>query len=259
MNRFAPILKKINEKLDLPQPQKSRVILEIAADLEDLYKIYLNRGLDEDEAARRAAEKFDLDSKTLAELVTIHQSVFQKLFHGISANVQKWWERGVLAVVLLIILLLTFKVTMTLQFFTHASIFVWPMLAIFILIIVLFFVKTYKLFIKQAHSINKVRAGVPFILFLICINFILGTLGYIVELYASGADGYILTLWGVLMTRYDVMKADSTNINIIQWHIKYASVALMNIAATVIAAVMWFILSSIVHKIEQDEVSYLLE
>ena len=259
MNRFTPILKQINEKLDLPQPQKSRIILEIAADLEDMYNVYLNTGLDEDKAAQKAIEKFKLDTATLKELAQIHQTALQKMYHNISASVRRWWERAILAIILIVISLLTLRVTMTSQFFAQASWFVCPMLAIFMLISVLFLVKVYKLFIKKEHSIHRVRSGLSFILFLIGVNFIIGILGYIVELYASGSNVYFLTLWGSLITEYDVVKSATTNVNIMQWHIKYASVALMNITVTVITAVMWFILSSIVHKIEQDEAAYLLE
>ena len=58
MTRFAPLLKSINDRLDLPQPTKSRIILEIAADLEDLYQFYQNQGMNESEAAQKAEEKF---------------------------------------------------------------------------------------------------------------------------------------------------------------------------------------------------------
>jgi len=62
MTQFTPILKRINERLDLPQPTKSRIILEIASDLEDTFRFYLQKGLDEQESFQKAEEKFDLYS-----------------------------------------------------------------------------------------------------------------------------------------------------------------------------------------------------
>ena len=44
MKQFTPILKRINERLNLPQPTKSRIILEITCDLEDAYDFYLENG-----------------------------------------------------------------------------------------------------------------------------------------------------------------------------------------------------------------------
>ena len=37
MNEFNHILKEINEKLNVPHPGKSRIILEIANDIEGFY------------------------------------------------------------------------------------------------------------------------------------------------------------------------------------------------------------------------------
>ncbi len=42
---------------DLPQPAKSRILLEMAADLEDLYEVYREQGLG-DEVAEARGTKF---------------------------------------------------------------------------------------------------------------------------------------------------------------------------------------------------------
>lgn len=55
MNRFGARLREIHERIDLPQPLKSRIILEIASDMNDTYEELRGRGLGEEEAARRAA------------------------------------------------------------------------------------------------------------------------------------------------------------------------------------------------------------
>ena len=39
MKRFTILLTEINEKLKLPQPQKSRIIWEIADDIEETFKL----------------------------------------------------------------------------------------------------------------------------------------------------------------------------------------------------------------------------
>ena len=61
MNRFISLLQRVNDKLDLPQPEKSRILLEIAADLQDMYQVYLDKGLGEEEAVKRTEEKFSWD------------------------------------------------------------------------------------------------------------------------------------------------------------------------------------------------------
>jgi len=41
MEKFNSILKSISEKIELPQPMKSRILLEISADLNDTYELFL--------------------------------------------------------------------------------------------------------------------------------------------------------------------------------------------------------------------------
>jgi len=257
MSRFAPVLKKINEKLDLPQPQKSRVILEIAADLEDLYNVYIERGLGKEEAIRKAVEKFDVDEKALSELITIHQSTFQKFFYGLSGQVQIWWERAALAIILLIILVSTLTVTLTTQFLHQSSKFVWPMLSIFVLILVLSITKIYILYIKKDHSVKKTRTGLPLILFLILLNFIFGILGYFIELYSSGSEPFFAGLMAIFTTDYS--EFNTTPTYVAQYHIRYASVMLINISITIFTLIVWFLLYNKMHKIEQEEAICLLE
>jgi hypothetical protein len=45
MTRFSDTLRALNERLDLPQPVRSRILLEIAGDLEDLEQHFLDSGL----------------------------------------------------------------------------------------------------------------------------------------------------------------------------------------------------------------------
>ncbi|MFH1754248.1 MAG: hypothetical protein ABIA59_00965 [Candidatus Latescibacterota bacterium] len=53
MSRFEGLLKQINGKLDLPQPTKSRILLEIASDLDDMYRVFIQQGMSEQDAAER--------------------------------------------------------------------------------------------------------------------------------------------------------------------------------------------------------------
>ena len=52
MSRFAGVLKRVSDGLDLPQPTRSRILLEMAGDLQDLYEHHLGQGMDEERAAQ---------------------------------------------------------------------------------------------------------------------------------------------------------------------------------------------------------------
>jgi len=112
MNPFRSILKKINSNLNLPQPQKSRILLEIAGDLLDLYQYYLNQGYSEEEAKQKAEIKLALDQNSIAEMVNLHNSGFRKLFTRLSQQTQtKWEQAGILAVLLVLFSLFFFSIS----------------------------------------------------------------------------------------------------------------------------------------------------
>ena len=103
MKQLAPILNKINEKLNLPQPEKSRVFIEIKNDMEDLYEFYLSKGFSEKEALKKTEEKFNADEETIRQLTLVHESKINKWLENISAQTQKKWEKTILVFLLFFI------------------------------------------------------------------------------------------------------------------------------------------------------------
>jgi len=200
MKRFTPLLKSINERLDLPQPRKSHIILEIAADLEDLYQLYLSRGLPETEAAKRAEEKIDLTDDALNELVQIHQSLFRRLMDKVSEQAQTQWERVILFLVLIFIVALGSKFIFTTQFILQASKFILPILGVFLGIVFISFLKFYQFYIKKDHNVKLLTKGIPTILYLGGANLFLGIFGYIIELYATTRTVMYSGMFDVIIT-----------------------------------------------------------
>ena len=74
MSRFAEVLTRISAGLDLPQATRSRILLEMAGDLEDLYQHHRSQGLDEAQATRRAEEAFVASDEALKHLAHIHEA-----------------------------------------------------------------------------------------------------------------------------------------------------------------------------------------
>ena len=93
MDKFASILKQVNEKINLPQPMKSRILLEISADLNDLYEIYLNQGYSEKEALQQAEQKCNFDEQTLNELIDVYDTGIYNWLHNISDRTRNRWEK----------------------------------------------------------------------------------------------------------------------------------------------------------------------
>ena len=83
MSRFHSVLSQTGERLHLPKATKSLILVEIAADLEDLFQHYLERGLSEEEAAAKAEEKVDMTDEALVELVQIHSHLEELTEHRV--------------------------------------------------------------------------------------------------------------------------------------------------------------------------------
>lgn len=257
MNRFAPILTKINDQLTLPQPAKSRILLEIAGDLNDLYHHYLDQGLDEDTARQKTLEKFALTDAALSELVQIHQSLLRRLMDRLSEQAQTRWERLVLTLVLLVIALVGANVILSEQFFLQASQYTWPILIIFFGIIVIALVKFYQLYLKKDHTIRRLQSGIPIIFILGCTNIFLGVYGYIIELYTIKSTAMYSGLFDVIVTL--LPSGANEFFNAVAGLSKLSSMAMVCVFVTLLTALILFMLIIKVKKIEQAEVVFLLE
>ena len=258
MKKFTLFLKSINERLSLPQPLKSQILLEVAGDLEDVYEFYINKGLNEQEAMQKAEEKLDLTDDTLSELIRVHQSVYGKLMNRISEQAQTRWERIFLILTILFVGVLSGRQILSTQFFLQASSFIWPVLGIGCIVIVLSIVKFYNLYIKKDHNIKNLRTGLSSFLFLGGASLFTGIVGYYIELYSAGGLGALLEAKLILIVRVTT-GLDETSRYIGDWMIKSSSMIMTSMLVTILAALIWFILINKVIKIEQSEAEFLLE
>lgn len=86
MDRFSQVLRQVEGCLEAPEPERSRILMELAGDLEELYQAYRERGLDETEA-QREAEKWLAPSRTALEsLQSVHLPAFDRLLGRLSAT-----------------------------------------------------------------------------------------------------------------------------------------------------------------------------
>ncbi|MBN2090828.1 hypothetical protein JW964_14540 [candidate division KSB1 bacterium] len=255
MNQFVPLLKKISDRLDLPQPTKSHIILEIAGDLDDLFEHYLARGLSREEAFQKTQEKFDLTDDALEELVEIHQSFLKRLFDKLSTQAQTWWERVMLLLVLLTVASIGGQSIITTQLFRQASPFVWPITGIFTIILSISLVKFYQLYIKKDHKISNLHRGLPTILLLGGVNLFLGIYGYIIELYTTN---FTTTYSGAFDVITTVINSENEPFFRAVTHVmQCAAMAMICTLVTIITGIIWYFLMKKIRKIEQAEVTHL--
>jgi len=259
MKRFAPILKDLNRKLDLPQPQKSRIILEIAYDLEEAYHAYRQQGLSSSEALAKAQEKFAANEASLAELVRIHQAPFKRWANQLSQRALRRWERITLLLILLLISAISARTILQTPFMQRTSPWVWPVLAIFTVIVALALAKFYQLYIKKDHKIHRLRKGLSLFLFLGLASLFLGILGYFVELVAGNHSSLMFET-----QLFFIISGHAPGIGLalheaLRWMLKTASLILISMFAAIVASLLWFVLFNKAVRIEQAEALTLLD
>lgn len=254
MKQFSDLLKNLYEKIELPQPQKSHILLEIAADINDLYNYYLQKGMNEAEAAKKAREKFELTDDIISDLSEIHRGAFRQWLDKTIGKTQTLCERILLVVLSLFICITVIFAISTTPFYTHASMFTYPLLLILIMVLILSCVKIYQLYIKKDHHVNHLNGGMYFFNILAVANFFVGLFGYFSAIYFSGINTVFLGPLFVI-TFVDTNK---TLALVIQFMIQSSLLVMICMFIAFVTAILWFIITQKINKIEQAEAEILL-
>ena len=255
MKRFTILLTEINEKLKLPQPQKSRIIWEIADDIEETFKAYIKRGLSEQEAESKTKDKFALSETAIIELTQIHLSPYRRWLDKLSQHSQSRWERFLLLIIFVLVLLSFAKVVYSTLFFENASYFIYPIITVLLFATILFIVKLYKLYVKKDHDIKNLRKGLDWILYFCGAVLFFGITGYFGELYLSSQSVNYLGPFFFLS-----FLSDSPSFHLsVEWLVRNSSMMMTCCGSAMITLLYWFMLINKAGKIEQAEASILLD
>ncbi len=240
MNRFQATLQRTDDRLHLPRATRSRILLEMAADLEDLFRHHRAEGLDESEAARRAEEAVEVSDEALERLQAVHRSGLDRFSERLAGHVAQGWER------LLVAVLLAFTVLMACQpllvsgdFFTRASVFVWPVLALDAIALGLVLTKLYGLNVRRDRDPRRLRAGLGTLLFVAAGSLAVGIQGLLVELF-------------LFLRRFAAGQLDQG------WPLAVSALMIVATVTAILAALAWFVLSRWAARIENREADALL-
>jgi hypothetical protein len=258
MNHFKPLLVEINTKLELPQPIKSRIILEIAADLDDAYQSYLKKGMAEQEAVKLAKQKFDLDDYSLHELIRVHQSSFRRWFDHLSTTAQTWWERLILVCLLAFVLISGGITIMKVPLIEEAGPFVWFIFLLLVIATVVFLQKIYQIYVKKDHHLPTVKKGLPFLLFTAGITLVTCMWGYYWQLYTFREYGHILETKMIYLLHTTDDSFPQVFKDLINWTIASSSFIMIGMLSAIVIGFMWYYLMMKVSRIEEAEAAVLL-
>jgi len=245
MSRFADVLSRARDQLELPEPARSRILLEMASDLEDSYQYFRARGADEEEALRLARETFGTSDEALAHLARIHAAGSNGVSDRFLQQVTTWWARILLVLLLGFEVVLSVKLLTTEAFFMNVSPFVWPIGFLALATIGFTVWKMWQIFSFRDEDRNRLREGLGVPLF-----------------FASAS--LVVALGGLLfhLQRFFRLNAkqapESLFMNFAAWMATLSSMMVAGLLTAILAGFLWFILSRLVARIEVRQVEDLV-
>jgi hypothetical protein len=245
MKRFTHVLSEARDQLKIPEPSRTRVLLEMASDLEDSYQFHLCQGSDEAEASRRAEEAFGTSEEALKHLTRIHESGLGGLQNRLSGQIGRPWEKLLVLVIVAFEILAAAKVVSHEAFFMFSSPFLWPIAALALGALVVTAWKLYQIFFETASDVRQIRSGLGALLFFA------GT-----SLAVTGC-GFLFHIQRFFRRNWEAAP-DSLFVNFAGWMATMSFMMILGLLLAMLTALIWFVLVNLAARSERREIEELL-
>ena len=130
MSAFQPTLRRLDQDLMVPIPDRLRILRELEFDLEALSGELEARGMPRKQARARALDALVPDGATLRELDRLHASHYRRLTRHFSPGRLRTIERSALALATAVVLFAETFLLLRADWLAHASPFLWPVLGL---------------------------------------------------------------------------------------------------------------------------------
>lgn len=238
---FSSLLASVRDRLNLPEPTRSRILLEIADDLGELYWHHRDDGMSDRDARRRVEEAMELSSQVLTEIVKVHASPYQRFLDSLSSRTRSRWERGALLMLSLVVCLVVLSAAVTGPVFVQAGPYLWPALACFVGAVVLAFRRAHALYLRGPIDARTAREKLSLLLILAAAQPALGLAGAWFSL--------VPVSWTILET------GKWPGYAVLGWMIGASALMLISIAGAILVAISWLILAGRAAAIEEAAVN----
>ncbi len=246
MSDFSAQLRHISARLPIPEPARSRVLLEIATDMDDLFRHLVEGGMAPEVAEAEVAEHFDLSDDALRELSQIHNSAISCSFGKLSGQARSTWERVILGLVALFVsppLLGAFFLQPTLL--QDASLLVAGLVAILALGLGVGLWKAAVLFRPIQPRGPIPRRGLRSLPGITLLLLFLGFAGIWVELYRSALA---IRITPQMALRY-----------LVEWLHLASATMVVALSGALLTALLWFFLENRASHLEEKAAAAILE
>jgi hypothetical protein len=244
MSRFTEALSDLDTRLTVPEPARSRILLEVAADMEDLHQEYLARGLSEEDAVAAVVDHFDLSEEALQELIRVHDTPLQRSLENLSGQVRGTWSRVLMAVLALFVTVGSGSLLFRGQLYRDASASVWitmPILALGLVVAGGYLLRLYRTGDVWRPSL---RSGLSRLLGLAALMMVVTGAGLWVELYLSALRIRALP--------------EETLIQLVGWLYMASATLVIALSGALVLGFLWFFLESRVRHQEMNAVKSIL-
>ena len=238
------VLRELDARLDLPQPARSRVILEIAADLEDTSRMLTERGLSIDEAREQATRRFEPSGDALREISAVHAAGFQRFLGRFSGASRRRWERVLLVLLFLFLLLGTRVLLPAPDLFANAGPGLLAVVTVTVGALLLSALKLYDAFVRQRQDSRRMRRG---------LDWILGLAG--VDVFV-GLSAFWLGLYGVAGRSTE--DPATSLLYLFEWLVEGTATAILALQAAVLLSLLWYLLSRRTETVARFEAEALM-
>jgi hypothetical protein len=245
MTRFANVLEQARERLQIPEPARTRILLEMASDLEDSYQHYLGQGCDQDEAARRAEEVFGSSEEALQLLERVYHAGFGGVGERFTQQIGTLWSKVLMVALLAFEILLAYRILSDRTFFVYPSPFLWPIAALALAAFLFTIWKLVQIFSRLGTDWRRLRTGLGIPLFFAGATLAVTALGFLFHMqrfFRLNSEGAPETLF----------------MNFAGWMVSISSMMTMGLLTATLAGLLWFVLSRLVARSEAREIEGLL-
>ncbi len=245
MSRFTQSLLDADARLNVPEPARSRILLELAADMEDLHREYLGRGLSADEADREVLEHFDLSDQALIELVQVHDSPLQRSLENLSGPVRGPWSRMLMVILALFVTVASGSLLFRGELYRDASGLVWILMPILGLGLVIAAGKGHRLF-RGSDTWSPARR-----------HSLLRLLGLAAAMIVVAGGGLWFELYRSAL-RIRAVPGEAL-IHLVGWLHMAAATLVIALSGALVLGFLWFFLEAQVRRQELAAAANLLE
>jgi len=244
MSRFTTVLRDLSERLNLPQPARSRILLEISGDLDGLYQSFRDRGLSEADAEREALARVDLSGEALEALCRVHGGWFRRSVDTLAHRAGPGWERAVLVLLVLGCVALSGGLLQAVPMSRAAGIWLLPVGCTALCAVVIAVWKAWVLLLVGDHRPKRLRRGLDALL----------RLSVLQPVLAFGAV-WITALGAMRSVGREPVAAGMTTM---RWLESSLALLIPSLGMALVTGLLWFLLLRKVVSVEHHEATALL-